>query len=70
MREGIVGVFGPHSSSAAAHAQALCDRFDIPHIETEWDYRTRQDKYAINLYPHPDTLGQVVKNWSLIRICI
>jgi hypothetical protein len=65
LREGIAGIFGPQSPEAASHTQALCDKFDIPHIETRWDFRTRQDKYMINLFPHPDTLGRVSVNRRL-----
>jgi len=59
MREGIAAVFGPQSSDASGHTSALCDRYDIPHIETQWNYRTRADKYTINLAPYPETLGRV-----------
>lgn len=59
LREGVVSLFGPQNPDIGSHMQAICDRYDIPHIETSWDYRTRQDKYAINLFPHPDILGEV-----------
>jgi len=64
LKEGVVGIFGPQISETVSHTQALCDRYDIPHIATRWDYRTRQDKSTINLYPHPDIIGEVI-HWKL-----
>lgn len=59
MREGIAAIFGPQSPEAASHVQSICDAFEIPHIETKWDYKIRKENYLINLYPHPLTLSRV-----------
>lgn len=59
MREGIAAIFGPQSPEAASHVQSVCDAFEIPHIETKWDYKIRKENYLINLYPHPMTLSRV-----------
>ncbi|CAL8109948.1 unnamed protein product [Orchesella dallaii] len=58
MTEGIAAIFGPQSPEAASHVQSICDAFEIPHIETKWDYKIRKENYLINLYPHPMTLSR------------
>jgi len=59
LSQGVAALFGPQSPESASHVQAICDAFDLPHIETKWDHRIRKDKYLINLYPHPETLSRV-----------
>ena len=55
----MAAIFGPQSNEAASHVQSICDAFEMPHIETKWDYKIRKENYLINLYPHPGTLSRV-----------
>lgn len=59
MESGIASIFGPQSASTANHVQSICDTFEIPHVETRWDYKLVRKDYAVSLYPHPSALGQV-----------
>ena len=59
LSNGIVGIFGPQTSTAAGHVQSICDSMEIPHVESRWDYKLEREGYSINLYPHPQSLGQV-----------
>lgn len=56
---GVAGLFGPQSGVTASHVQSICDNMEIPHVETRYDYRMEREDYSLNLYPHPQTLGQV-----------
>jgi hypothetical protein len=54
----VAGLFGPQSGVTSSHVQSICDALEIPHIETRWDYRLIRDDYSVNLYPHPQALGE------------
>lgn len=47
---------------------ALRSSFQIPHLETRWDYRLRRESCLVNLYPHPSTLSKayvdLVRSWG------
>ncbi|CAG7824228.1 unnamed protein product [Allacma fusca] len=58
MKEGIAAVFGPQTHESASHVQSICDAYEMPHIETKWDFRIRKENYLINLHPHPSTLSR------------
>ncbi|CAG7834172.1 unnamed protein product [Allacma fusca] len=58
MSKGVAAIFGPQTHESASHVQSICDAFEIPHIETKWDFRIRKENYMINLYPHPFTLSR------------
>lgn len=59
MSGGIAAIFGPQSAEGASHIQSICDAFELPHIETKWDYKIRKENYLINLAPHPATISRV-----------
>lgn len=61
---GVAALFGPESPATASHIQSICDTFEIPHVETRWDYKLRKRDYAVNLYPHPGALSQVWFEYS------
>lgn len=63
---GVAGLFGPQSKMTSSHVQSICDALEIPHIETRWDYRLVRDDYSINLYPHPQALGEAFV--SLVQV--
>ena len=56
---GVAALFGPQSSVTASHVQSICDTLEVPHVETRWDYRVEREDYSLNLYPHPQAVGQV-----------
>ncbi len=61
LETGIAGLFGPQSGVTASHIQSICDSLELPHVETRWDYSMEREDYSVNLYPHPQALGQVIK---------
>ncbi|XP_071747530.1 glutamate receptor ionotropic, kainate 2 isoform X1 [Lepeophtheirus salmonis] len=58
LRTGVAALFGPQSGTTSSHVQSICDAMEIPHIETRWDYRLKNDAYSVNLYPHPKTISK------------
>ncbi|KAG1652212.1 Glutamate receptor ionotropic, kainate 1 [Nymphon striatum] len=64
---GVAAILGPQSAFTSPHIGSLCDSFDIPHIETRWDYRRRVKDYSINLYPHWETLSAAYKELVLAK---
>ena len=60
MSPGLAAIFGPHSSTTANHMQSMADTFQVPHIETRWDYNTVPRPYSINIHPHPAILSKVI----------
>lgn len=67
MDTGVAALFGPQSPATSSHIQSICDTFEIPHIETRWDYKLERDQYSLNLYPHPVTLGQAYAD--MLQVC-
>uniref|UniRef100_A0A646QE29 Kainate2 n=1 Tax=Hemiscolopendra marginata TaxID=943146 RepID=A0A646QE29_9MYRI len=57
--KGVVAIFGPQSEATASHVQSMCDVFEIPHIETRWDYRFIREEYSINVHPYPPALASI-----------
>lgn len=62
LNEGIGGVIGPQTATTASHVQSVCEVFNVPRIETKWDFRGSHGNFLINLYPHPATLSMVITN--------
>lgn len=59
VHKGVVAMFGPQSETTASHVQSMCDVFEIPHIETRWDYRFIRDEYSVNVHPYPPALASI-----------
>ncbi|CAL8109951.1 unnamed protein product [Orchesella dallaii] len=59
LQEGIAVVFGPQSPQTANLVQSVCDALEVPHVETNWDFRSNRGNYMINLFPHPSNLSRV-----------
>lgn len=59
VHKGVVAMFGPQSETTASHVQSMCDVFEIPHIETRWDYRFVRDEYSVNVHPYPPALASI-----------
>ena len=61
--KGVVALFGPRSKSASEHMRSIADQFEIPFIETRWNYRSQRvigtgsSGYAFNLHPDITALG-------------
>lgn len=76
LEEGVAAVFGPLSSSSAAHVQSMCYALEVPHLQARWDSRDIKDidYFSINLYPHYLTLSRVfldlVVHWNWKRFTI
>lgn len=58
LKLGVAAMFGPTSSLTAHHVQSICDTKEVPHLETRWDFNTKNVRkpFSINLYPHPPAL--------------
>jgi ionotropic kainate glutamate receptor 2 len=56
---GVAALFGPESGTTSGHIQSICDAFEIPHIDTQWDIVGKRDGYSINLSPSPRIIGKV-----------
>lgn len=58
MKNGVSGiVHGPQSPKAAIHVQNICDRKEMPLLETRFDPYTEQP--VINLHPHPQVMSKM-----------
>ncbi|KAK7089252.1 hypothetical protein V1264_024255 [Littorina saxatilis] len=72
--QGIAAMFGPISRQTAAHVQSMCNAFEIPHLQWQWDARDTRDYYSISLYPHYLTLSQayrdVIRYWGWERFTV
>ncbi|CAG7824227.1 unnamed protein product [Allacma fusca] len=62
LKGGVAAVFGPQTHESASHVQSICDAYEMPHVETKWDYRIRKENYLINLHPHPSTLSRAIND--------
>ena len=60
MTPGLAAIFGPHTSTTANHIQSMAEAFQVPHIETRWDYNYNFRQYSINIHPHPAILSKVM----------
>ncbi|CAG2101851.1 unnamed protein product, partial [Medioppia subpectinata] len=67
LRNGVVAVLGPHDSIASMHVQSICETFEIPHIETRYDFESYRADLSLNLYPRPslitDAIIDLIKEW-------
>lgn len=57
LKRGVIGIFGPSSIHSSIYIQSICDRKEIPHIETHWNVKMKRTNCMVNLYPHPDGLS-------------
>ncbi|GFO27215.1 ionotropic glutamate receptor [Plakobranchus ocellatus] len=73
-QEGIAAMFGPISSVAAGHVQAVCNSFEIPHLQWRWDPRDTRDYFSVSLYPHYLTLSSaykdLIEHWEWKRFTV
>lgn len=55
-----VAIFGPFNKYDSIQLQAICEHYEIPHIEARIsvDFRSRTD-LSINLYPHQNVISNV-----------
>ncbi len=59
LNDGVAAVIGPQSSPSASHVQSVCDVMEVPHFETNVNFRSIRGNFAINLYPQPEVLTRV-----------
>ena len=68
IKEGIAAVFGPINNVARAHVQSICNAFEIPHLQAQWDPREPRDYFSISVYPDAFTLSKayadLIKEWK------
>ncbi|KAH3889063.1 glutamate receptor ionotropic, kainate 2-like isoform X2 [Dreissena polymorpha] len=68
MKEGIAAVFGPVSRIPRAHVQSICQAFEIPHLNAQWDPRESLDYFTISLYPDNGILStasaELIRHWN------
>lgn len=68
LKTGVVAILGPLKGAASQHVQAICDSFEVPHIEIKPDLNLRRDDLAINLYPSYDVLARayidLIQAWN------
>ncbi|KAL4233054.1 hypothetical protein ACF0H5_007740 [Mactra antiquata] len=66
--EGIAAVFGPISKIPRAHVQSICNSFEIPHLNAQWDARDSPDYFSINVYPDYNILSRsyadIINYWG------
>ena len=67
IKEGIAAVFGPINKVPRAHVQSICNAFEIPHLQAQWDSRENRDYFSISVYPDAQTLSRayadLLKEW-------
>ncbi|KAG1662337.1 Glutamate receptor ionotropic, kainate 2 [Nymphon striatum] len=59
---GVAAIFGPQSSYISPLMDSLLSKFDIPHIETRWDFSRRVNDYSINVFPHWEALSKTYRD--------
>lgn len=68
LKMGVVAILGPLKGAASQHVQAICDSFEVPHVEIKPDLVLRRDDLAINLYPSYDVLARayidLIQAWN------
>nr|XP_023026687.1 glutamate receptor ionotropic, kainate 3-like [Leptinotarsa decemlineata] len=57
LQNGVVGIFGPQSSSNLDIVQSITDRKEIPQILTRWVHPSQMAPETINFYPSPAKLA-------------
>ncbi|KAG1662335.1 Glutamate receptor ionotropic, kainate 2 [Nymphon striatum] len=62
LRSGVAAIFGPQSSYISPLMDSLLSKFDIPHIETRWDFSRRVNDYSINVFPHWEALSKTYRD--------
>ncbi|XP_060574773.1 glutamate receptor ionotropic, kainate 2-like isoform X2 [Ruditapes philippinarum] len=74
MKEGIAAVFGPITKIPRAHVQSICNSYEIPHLNAQWDARDSNDYYSISVYPEYNKLSQayanLLKHWGWTRFTV
>lgn len=58
-----VAIFGPFNKYGSIQLQAICEHYEVPHIEARLsvDFRSRTD-LSINLYPHQSIISNVFRD--------
>lgn len=59
LKRGVIAVFGPSSPHSSLYVQSICDRKEIPHIETHCNMNMKRTNTVVNLYPFPERLAYV-----------
>ena len=61
-------MFGPIKQIPRAHVQSICNAFEIPHLQAQWDPRDIRDYFSISVYPDALTLStayaDLIKEWN------
>ena len=74
MKEGIAAVFGPITKIPRAHVQSICNSYEIPHLNAQWDARDSNDYYSISVYPEYNKLSEayadLLKHWGWTRFTV
>ena len=74
MKVGIAAVFGPISKIPRGHVQSICQAFDIPHLQAQWDSRYQRDDFSISVYPDYvrlcEAYADLIKEWGWKRYTI
>ncbi|XP_053398088.1 glutamate receptor ionotropic, kainate 2-like [Mercenaria mercenaria] len=74
MKEGIAAVFGPITKIPRAHVQSICNSFEIPHLNAQWDARDSHDYFSISVYPDYNRLSQayadLINYWGWKRFTV
>lgn len=74
MKEGIAAVFGPITKIPRAHVQSICNAFEIPHLNAQWDARDSHDYFSISVYPDYNILSQafadLINYWGWKRFTV
>ncbi|KAL3882469.1 hypothetical protein ACJMK2_028806, partial [Sinanodonta woodiana] len=74
IKEGIAAVFGPITNIPRAHVQSICNAFEIPHLQAQWDPRDPRDYFSISVYPHYSSLStaysDLIRYWGWKRFTV
>lgn len=74
IKEGIAAVFGPIKSTPRAHVQSICNAFEIPHLQAQWDARDVRDYFSISVYPDYMSLStayaDLIKEWKWSKFTV
>lgn len=74
MKEGIAAVFGPITKIPRAHVQSICNAFEIPHLNAQWDARDSHDYFSISVYPDYNVLSHayadLINYWGWKRFTV
>lgn len=70
IESGIGVVFGPSHLDSSNIVQSMCERMEVPRIETSWESTPVENfNYYFNLYPEPTLLAKVQRTVTCKKIC-